>query len=68
MLDKLVEKGNTVFFMEQNLDVIKFADWIIDLGPEGCDKGGYIVATGTPQEIVENPESLTGIYLKRELI
>lgn len=67
MLDKLVEKGNTVVVIEHNMDVIKFADWIIDLGPEGGDKGGYIVATGTPLEIAENPKSLTGIYLKKEL-
>jgi excinuclease ABC subunit A len=68
MLDKLVEKGNTVVVIEHNMDVIKFADWVIDMGPEGGDKGGYIIAKGTPQEIAENPDSLTGIYLKRELV
>jgi excinuclease ABC subunit A len=67
MLDKLVEKGNTVVVIEHNLDVVKFADWIIDLGPEGGDKGGYIVAKGTPQEIADNPNSLTGKYLKKEI-
>ncbi|OGU61080.1 MAG: excinuclease ABC subunit A [Ignavibacteria bacterium GWF2_33_9] len=68
MLDKLVEKGNTVVVIEHNMDVIKFADWIIDLGPEGGDKGGYIIAEGTPQEIAGNPNSLTGKYLQKELI
>jgi excinuclease ABC subunit A len=68
MLDKLVEKGNTVVVIEHNMDVIKFADWVIDMGPEGGDKGGYIIAKGTPQEIADNPDSLTGIYLKREIV
>ena len=66
MLDNLVEKGNTVIVIEHNLDVIKFADWIIDLGPEGGEKGGYIIATGTPIDISKNPKSLTGKFLKEE--
>jgi len=66
MLDNLVEKGNTVIVIEHNLDVIKFADWIIDLGPEGGENGGYVVATGTPREIADNPKSITGKFLKKE--
>lgn len=64
VLDRLVENGNTVLVIEHNLDVIKTADYIIDLGPEGGDKGGTIVATGTPEEIMECKESYTGKYLK----
>ncbi len=67
LLNKLVEKGNTVVIIEHNLDVIKFADWIIDLGPEGGDKGGYIVAEGTPEQIAANKKSFTGKYLIGEL-
>lgn len=67
VLQKLVDKGNTVVVIEHNLDVIKCADWIIDLGPEGGDKGGEIVATGTPEEIIKNKNSYTGQYLKNEL-
>ena len=67
VLQKLVEKGNTVIVIEHNLDVVKNADWIIDLGPEGGDAGGEIVATGTPEEIAKNPKSYTGQYLAREL-
>lgn len=67
MLDRLVEKGNTVLVIEHNLDVIKFADWIIDLGPKGGRFGGEIVAQGTPLEIMDNPKSLTGRYLRKEL-
>jgi len=63
----LVEAGNTVIVIEHNMDVIKTADHIIDLGPEGGDEGGQIVATGTPEEIAENPESYTGQYLKKAL-
>ncbi len=61
---ELVDKGNTVLVIEHNLDVIKCADWIIDLGPEGGDKGGLIIATGTPEEIAKNPKSETGKFLK----
>ena len=64
MLDKLVEAGNTVIVIEHNLDVIKRADYIIDLGPEGGSGGGTIVATGTPEQVAENPHSFTGQYLK----
>ncbi len=64
VLQKLVDKGNTVLVIEHNLDVIKTADWIIDLGPEGGDKGGRIVATGTPEEVAKNPHSYTGKYLQ----
>ncbi len=67
VLDKLVEKGNTVIIVEHNLDVIKVADHIIDLGPGGGEYGGQIVACGTPEEIVENEKSVTGVYLKKEL-
>jgi len=67
VLNKLVDKGNTVIVVEHNLDVIKTADWIIDLGPGGGDDGGKIVAEGTPEEIVKNKSSVTGKYLKKEL-
>ncbi len=60
----LVEKKNSVVIIEHNLDVIKCADYIIDLGPDAGDKGGEIVATGTPEEIVLNKNSITGKYLK----
>jgi len=65
VLQKLVDKGNTVLIIEHNLDVIKCADWIIDLGPEGGDKGGYLVAEGTPRDIVKVKKSYTGQYLKK---
>lgn len=64
VLNKLVDKGNTVLIIEHNLDVIKCADWVIDLGPEGGAKGGRIVAEGTPRDIVKAKESETGRYLK----
>ena len=67
VLQRLVEGGNTVVVIEHNLDVIKCADHIIDLGPEGGDKGGTIVCTGTPEEVAACPESYTGQYLKRVL-
>jgi excinuclease ABC subunit A len=67
VLDQLVSQNNTVITIEHNLDVIKNADWIIDLGPEGGDKGGEIVAVGTPAEVAQNPASVTGMYLKEEL-
>ncbi|MBT5090718.1 MAG: excinuclease ABC subunit UvrA [Flavobacteriales bacterium] len=63
----LIEKGHSIVCIEHNLDVIKCADWIIDLGPEGGDKGGYIVFTGTPEEIVNCKESITGQFLKKKL-
>ncbi len=64
VLQRLVESGNTVVVIEHNLDVIKAVDYIVDLGPEGGDKGGLIVATGTPEEVAEVPESYTGQFLK----
>ncbi len=67
VLHALVAKGNTVIVIEHNLDVIKTADWIIDLGPEGGDKGGKVVAVGTPEEVARKAGSYTGQYLKRVL-
>lgn len=67
VLRRLVDKGNTVLVIEHNLDLIKNADYIIDLGPEGGDLGGSVVAVGTPSDIAKNPSSYTGQYLKREL-
>lgn len=64
ILQRLADAGNTIIVIEHNLDVIKIADHIIDLGPEGGDAGGNIVATGTPEQVAENPESFTGQYLK----
>ena len=64
MLQLLVEGGNTVVVIEHNLDLIKTADYIIDLGPEGGDMGGEIVALGTPEQVAENEKSFTGQYLK----
>lgn len=67
VLNKLVDRGNTVLVIEHNLDVIKMADYIIDLGPEGGDKGGQIVCQGTPEEVAMNKKSYTALYLKDEL-
>ncbi|MGB6463471.1 MAG: ATP-binding cassette domain-containing protein, partial [Nitrosotalea sp.] len=67
VLNRLVKLGNTVIIIEHNMDVIKNSDWIIDLGPEGGDGGGTIVATGTPEQVSQNPRSYTGQYLKRIL-
>ena len=67
VLNKLVDKGNTVVVVEHNLDVIKTADWIIDLGPGGGEFGGKIIAEGTPEQIVKNKKSLTGKFLTKEL-
>ncbi len=67
VLERLVKMGNTVLVVEHNLDVVKTADWIIDLGPEGGDQGGRIVATGTPEELARHPTSLTGRFLKDHL-
>jgi len=67
ILQKLVAEGNTVVVIEHNMDVIKSADYIIDMGPEGGDMGGTVVACGTPEEIAENPGSYTGLYLKKYL-
>ncbi len=67
ILHRLADGGNTVVVIEHNLDVIKTADYIIDIGPEGGDRGGTVIARGTPEEIAENPASYTGIYVKRML-
>ncbi|HPP13141.1 MAG TPA: excinuclease ABC subunit UvrA, partial [bacterium] len=67
VLNRLVEKGSTVIVIEHNLDVIKCADHLIDLGPEGGDKGGKIVAEGTPEEVMANPRSYTGQFLRSVL-
>ena len=68
VLQRLVDKGNTVLVIEHNLDVIKTADYLIDLGPEGGDGGGQIVATGTPEEVIKVNDSYTGKYLKEVLV
>lgn len=67
ILNRLVDSGNTVIVIEHNLDLIKTADYLIDLGPEGGDGGGTLVACGTPEEVAENPASFTGVYLKKKL-
>ncbi|NCP61055.1 MAG: excinuclease ABC subunit UvrA [Flavobacteriales bacterium] len=63
----LIEKGHSIVVVEHNLDLIKCADYVIDLGPEGGENGGYMVAKGTPEEIIKNPQSITGFYLKEKL-
>jgi excinuclease ABC subunit A len=67
ILRRLADGGNTVIVIEHNLDVIKTADYIIDMGPEGGDKGGTVIAKGTPEEVAQNPDSYTGMYLKKYL-
>ncbi|MCK9321116.1 MAG: excinuclease ABC subunit UvrA, partial [Bacteroidales bacterium] len=67
VLDKLVQRGNSMIVIEHNLDVIKVADHIIDLGKDGGKAGGEIVAVGTPEEIIKNSNSITGEYLKKEM-
>ena len=64
VLDKLRDHGNTIVVIEHNLDVIKTADWVIDLGPEGGSKGGKIIAQGSPEHVAQQPHSFTGNYLK----
>ena len=64
VLSRLVDQGNTVLVIEHNLDVIKTADWIIDLGPLGGDGGGEVVAQGSPEVVAEHPDSFTGLFLK----
>ena len=64
MLQRLVDQGNSVVVIEHNLDVIKVADWIIDLGPGGGVRGGEVVAAGTPEQVAQEPRSYTGGYLK----
>jgi len=65
VLRALVEKGNSVLVIEHNLDVLKNADWVIELGPEGGDKGGRLIAEGTPEEIAKTKNSITGEWLKK---
>ena len=67
VIQRLVEAGNTIVIIEHNLDVIKTADWIIDLGPEGGDRGGEIIATGTPEQVAKVTRSYTGQYLRKML-
>ena len=68
VLNRLVDKGNTVLVIEHNMDVIKCADYIIDMGPEGGRNGGQVVATGTPEEVCENSASATAPFIKEELM
>ena len=67
ILRRLSDGGNTVVVIEHNLDVIKTADYLIDMGPEGGDRGGTVIAKGTPEEVAENPVSYTGYYVKKYL-
>ena len=67
VLQAFVQKGNTVVVIEHNMEVIKTADWIVDMGPEGGDKGGSLLFEGTPEQIVNMKESYTGQYLKKIL-
>jgi excinuclease ABC subunit A len=67
ILQRLVDGGNSMIVIEHNLDVIKSADWIIDMGPEGGQGGGRVVATGTPEDVARNEKSETGKYLKNVL-
>jgi excinuclease ABC subunit A len=67
VLQHLRDAGNTIVIIEHNLDVIKTADWLIDMGPEGGSGGGMVVGVGTPEDLAQNPASFTGKYLKRLL-
>jgi excinuclease ABC subunit A len=67
VLQRLVDRGNTIVVIEHNLDVIKTADWVIDLGPEGGDGGGKVVVTGTPEAVAAHKTSHTAAYLKKAL-
>jgi excinuclease ABC subunit A len=67
VLQRLVSTGNTVLVIEHNLDVIKTADWIIDLGPEGGDQGGLVIVAGTPEDVAADPISYTGQFLQEVL-
>ena len=67
VLNELVDRGNTMIIIEHNIDIIKSADWIIDLGPEGGDKGGEVLFSGIPEDIIKNKISYTGKYLKKIL-
>ncbi len=67
VLNQLVDQGNTVVIIEHNMDVIKTADWVIDLGPEGGNEGGRVIAFGTPEDVAQQDKSFTGQYLARML-
>jgi excinuclease ABC subunit A len=67
VLNQLVDQGNTVVIIEHNMDVIKTADWVIDLGPEGGNEGGRVIASGTPEDVAHQDKSFTGQYLARML-
>ena len=67
ILQRLVDKGNSILVIEHNLDVIRCSDWVIDLGPEGGDRGGELMAIGTPETVAKNPNSYTGKYLAEVL-
>jgi len=67
ILQRLADGGNTVLVIEHNLDVIKTADYLIDIGPEGGDRGGTVIAKGTPEEVAKQPQSYTGKYVKKYL-
>ena len=67
VLNRLVERGNTILVIEHNMDVIKVADYVIDMGPEGGSGGGRVVASGTPEDIIKVKDSFTGIFLKEEM-
>ena len=67
LFNQMADQGNTIYLIEHNLDVIKTADYIIDIGPEGGDKGGTVVAQGTPEEVAQSPVSYTGKYVKKYL-
>ncbi len=67
VLNRLVSKGNSVVVIEHNMDILKSADYILDFGPEGGEKGGKVIAKGTPEEIANHPKSYTGKYLKKVL-
>jgi excinuclease ABC subunit A len=68
VINKLVDKGNTILIIEHNMDVIKLADYIIDIGPEGGKGGGQLIAKGTPEEVAKNKKSYTAQFLKKELV
>jgi excinuclease ABC subunit A len=67
VLQRLVDAGNSVLIIEHNLDIVKVADWLIDLGPEGGDRGGELVAEGTPEQLMKIKTSYTGVFLKDHL-
>ena len=67
VIQRLVDKGNSIIVIEHNLDVIRCSDWVIDMGPEGGNRGGEIIAMGTPEEVASNSNSHTGNYLKNVL-